>query len=265
MDPRERDELRTLQERLYGPGADLQPDGEAAARLRQLTGQTSADDALAGPVRRGARHTAARDAVPADDGVEDTDTDGDDLDAQADTPPSAARRWRPSRPVAILWASSLVLAVLITIAATSALLPERLSLDAFAEGASTIAVLEVDPDFEVPGLFSDGPGNGEAAGFEEFSGVRAIVATGGYGFSTGTEDQVCLTIVVSADLGTATEYSFDGTLYVGCSANAFPASVQFMVTEEMPAEIRDVFPAGTALRFDYDERNDDIVVSTSND
>jgi len=49
----------------------------------------------------------------------------------------------------------------------------------------------------------------------------------------------------------------------GCSANAFPASTQFMVTEEMPAELRDAFPAGNALRFDYDDENRDVVVSTS--
>ncbi|WP_445443132.1 hypothetical protein [Clavibacter sp. km1a] len=228
MDEAQRSELHALRRRAYGPDPDL--DDAELARLRELEagardaarvgGAADPRTALAPDGPRG-RHAAPVDALRT--GSADIDAT-DTADDTEDEPP---RRTPPLRPrTAILWAASVLVAVGATVAVSSAL------------GTMTgreVGTVALDPDRAVPERWDDWYRD-VATGVGEFHGLTVI------GLENPDGGAACVTVV-------APRSTRGGTPVGGCAAGSFPARGVLTVTDDMPAELRDEFPEGTALEF----------------
>ncbi|GAA5210044.1 hypothetical protein [Microbacterium kyungheense] len=248
------DELQSLRRRAYGPDADIHDDPVALARLQQLEEQQRA---AAAPVDDEPSSFAVFEdtgALPLASDV--TRDDGDDPRAREaepaatgdvpDEPPApqgatlssvegpgeqgSSRPWWRRRRV--LWAGSLVLAVLLGVGLT-------LSVQSITSGK--IATLGVDRDGEWPTQsFGDKPPGAQQ--FEDFHGLTVVGLSQGFG---GGVDQVCLS-VQSTPNGSGNIGAW------GCGTVDFPAAASLIVSETAPPELRDAFPLGTALQFVLD-------------
>ncbi|MBW9121201.1 hypothetical protein JNB63_13965 [Microbacterium trichothecenolyticum] len=249
-------ELRTLRARAYGPSADIDQDPAAVQRLHELE------------ARRGAPH--AETALPSDPpepthepapvSAEVTVPEplsGDDPLALAETGlPAESGDHEPARPPklhllssrnAALWGLSVIAAASLAAGLTYSLTAVT-PIDA-SSGATQIDTLEPDPFIEVPsGWFGAGP---SSIAFEYY-GLTLFESTGGY-TGVGTD---CFALVDSeqlpepdADMNT---WSISGIMYNGCRAGSFPATIQFVVDSSAPQQLRDRFPADSALQFVFD-------------
>lgn len=234
MDDAESSELRDLRRRAYGPNADIHRDPEALNRLRQLEGidQTPEGPDLGEPAET---PMVSAPSVPAD-GEEPARTDG--LPSTADVSPR--RRWTRRR-LAWTWAGSLIAAVLLGAGLT-------------AWGSSIVAPGEPvrvatlrQAALEWPEFL--GTATADARGFTEFLGMTAITSERQWG---GADTDICVIVLEAAD---AQMTANDGrTLPLGCGTAAFPATAQFQVTPDMPAELIERFPVGTQLQFVLSEQ-----------
>lgn len=243
------EELRLLRSRAYGPAADIHSDPQALARLAELErahrevtrapGPATVDPAPPPqPLSPGPRTASgASDAAPTAPAPAETPPDAP-TPARRRTRPMSAPRW-----AAILWPVSLIAALALGAAATSAAMPL-----VSREGAITqVSTLAVDPDFEWPENFL-GPSDG-TSGYEDFLGLTAMTTTGGQWQPEGTD--ACILLMATDELDTDGS-SFSGRIYNGCGAGAFPATVVLTVDESMPAALQSRFPVGTALQFVFD-------------
>lgn len=239
-------ELRTLQERAYGPDGDIHVDPDALRRLEELqaggaggpTDAASTDEAL--------------DSSPAQPDDAAADSAGGEDSAASDPEPAPPaptaltrrlRRWMPW-----LWVASLIvvaaIASLWTFTSTIAVFaPIRLT----AEGARQVAVLQVDPGFVAPGFFASSAF--DLVGFEEFHGMTVVTTAGEW--PPGSNDEKCLWIARTDTMSPGSD-SVTGPLYNDCGAGDFPTSVELTVTTELPEELRELYPEGTALQFVLD-------------
>ena len=246
------DELRALRQRAYGPNADTADVAAALVRLREL----GTDDQATGTALQDG---GERPSPPSSDDQQPLPTP--DLVPRA-RPRRAATRWR----IPLLWAASVLVAVLVTALGTAVIsnaVIQRVQVDPQGVGATQVTRLNQDPDIEIPIFFTAGEGTGEQA-FTRFSGLQVLVLPGERWALNGSGDK-CILVTQNSDFLTATEDSYLGPLFVGCAANAFPAAVEITVTGDMPAELREAFPEGTALQFVLDEAGSDVVVFTSPD
>ncbi|WP_344097047.1 hypothetical protein [Microbacterium deminutum] len=82
----------------------------------------------------------------------------------------------------------------------------------------------------------------------DFYGLTVLTTDSGLG--TGTN---CFMVVptdeVPDDNADVDSWSGVGILLTGCKAGGFPAAAQTTVDEAFPAELRTVFPPGSALKF----------------
>jgi len=148
-------------------------------------------------------------------------------------------------------------AALLAAAAIVALtLVQRVQTDPLQVGASQVARLPADSEFEAPAVFSPDRTR-EMLGYRDFYGVRAVIQGPS---DTGSDE--CMTIYQPELLAVSDGgYSYSGPqLLTACAAGAFPAAVAFTVTEELPEPLRDAYPVGTSLQFVYDRSNDEIVI-----
>jgi hypothetical protein len=163
--------------------------------------------------------------------------------------PGTRRRFavRVSRPVAVLWALSVVaaaaLAAGITYVAT-ALTPVPVS-----SGAPQIATLEPTDLIEVPaGWFGAGP----SSRVFEFYGLVLFESQFGFG-GAGTD---CFGAVAAEHLpepgADSSNWAMDGQFLTGCRVGAFPATIEMRVDSNLPQELRDRFPDGSYLQFVFD-------------
>jgi hypothetical protein len=237
MDEAQRSELHGLRRRAYGPDPDL--DDAELARLRELEAGARGAARVGGAAdpRPAAAHDAPRgrhaapvggtaDATHA--GSADADAvaapDDDSADGAEEAPP---RRTAPLRPrTAILWAASVLVAVGATVAVSSAV--------ATMTGRE-VGTVALDPDRPVPERWDDWYQD-VATGVGEFHGLTVI------GLENPDGGAACVTVV-------APRSSRGGNPIGGCAAGAFPARGVLTVTDDMPAELRDEFPEGTALEF----------------
>jgi hypothetical protein len=148
--------------------------------------------------------------------------DLDDLDDDA----PASRPTAPRRRTAILWAASVLVAVGATVALTSGL--------ASMTGRD-VGTVALDPDRPVPDRWDDWYQDA-ATGVGEFHGLTVI------GLENPEDDAACVTVV-------APRFARGTNPIGGCAAGSFPARGVLTVTGDMPAELRDEFPEGTALEF----------------
>ena len=137
--------------------------------------------------------------------------------------PEPAPRPPISRPIALLWAASLVVAV--------------------AAGAGAALWATTAPDHEVASLpltpAEDLPRFGGAESTlasEPFHGLRLVKRP------SGDDGGACLSVVLAASGESVIVSS-------GCSARSFPATAQLTVSSSLPAELREEFGEGSGLRF----------------
>jgi len=247
-DPSSDDELRALRARAYGPLADIHDDPVALARLQELESQQrnaaapvvdepsplalfeEAPDAGTAPPP--AAEAGAPDPVPGYGAPDAPGTPEDGIpspDMAADEPERGARPWW--RRTRVLWAASLVAAVLFGVG---------LTLSVQSVTAGKVATLGVDEDAEWPSSFGDRPPGGQQ--FDDFHGMSVLSYPQGF---SGDPSQICLYALSNAD--------GNGTVgAAGCGSGAFPASAALTVSEQLPRELREAFPVGTALQFVLD-------------
>lgn len=241
MDASQLDELRSLRERAYGPDADIHDDPDAVARLRQLErGDVSPHDERRAP-----------EEVPSEPAAT---TPVETLEPVADDEPQK-QRTRPRLRELGLLVGSLVVAIAATAIISNATIQAG-HTDPQNVDATEVAALSEDPFWEVPSFFG-GTSAAESLGFEEFYGLRVVIATGLW--VTNANDE-CIFVMTSVDADAATENSFGGQIFEACAAGSFPAEVTFRVFEESPEQLRQAFPDGTALQFVYDKAGGDVVV-----
>jgi hypothetical protein len=69
-------------------------------------------------------------------------------------------------------------------------------------------------------------------------------------------------MIVETSMITDEPNSFGGAIYNGCAAGKFPATVEILIDDEnlqnLPDELLDAFPEGTALQFVLD--GDEVIV-----
>ena len=271
MDDQLQHELTELRARAYGPDSDIHDDPAALNRLKDLeelargpapVSVVPAPDA--GPVLPPKPPLPPVPPLPsAATPLPDAPTETQQAAAPeepAATDRSGRKSWSKRR-VALTWLASLGVAILVT-ATVTGFVSRRIQADPLE-----IAVLGVDGFAEWPDLFGtyseDGerqPGAPEGAMvFEAFHGMTAYrMPDGMYSYST---DQRCLVIVESGKVDEDSN-GYSGTFFNGCSAGIFPATVEIVVipdpSGQLPDELVDAFPEGTALQFVLD--GDEVVV-----
>jgi hypothetical protein len=139
--------------------------------------------------------------------------------------PDSAPRPQIGRPLALLWAASLVVAV------------------AAGAGAGATLWATTAPDHEVASLplapAEDLPRFGGAESTlasAPFHGLRLVKRP------SGDDGGACLSVVLAASGESVIVSS-------GCSARSFPATAQLTVSSSLPAELREQFGEGSGLRF----------------
>lgn len=250
------DELHALRTRAYGPDADIHGDEQAVRRLQELeelagerrayqqraTEPTAsapiaiapADTAPADTARTAVEPTAIErtDAAASDTpAVEPVASEGDPASPTVDASPSRRRR------LILWWIGSLLVAVVAT-AAVTAVVSRRVQAD-----PREVARLGVDMGAGFPRFL--GLQNQDGRVFTTFYGLLSVASTGGW---MGGADDQCLAVMDSAKV-IADSDSYDGSIFFGCAAGSFPATVQIKVNADSPEQLQDAFPIGTALQF----------------
>lgn len=229
------EELRLLRARAYGPSADI---GEAdLRRLEQLEAMNRPADPDQGTVD--AVEEAVTDAAPVE--VHDVAEAGAPSDAPEATP-------RLSGRIRAMWTASVAVAVAVAVVGTLAV---TLPLTPIAPAAGrddvrSIATLSVDPGFVPPKFF--GEGEGDIHGFEDFYGLTAVYVDTIWGSERADR---CILVMETAKIDPDSD-SFSGFMNNGCGAGPFPATVEMLVDETMPQELREMFADGTAIQFVLD-------------
>ena len=256
-------ELRSLRARAYGPDADIDDDPEALRRLGELEELRRRAEAAhtapeVGRTTGGVEDVAAetRQEVPA--GPESTEPE-DETGAAADGAPTVGDDGpspatlpiirRPRVWIPAVWVASLVV-VAVLVGAWTLITTLTVFTPISRDGAGRqVAVLHVDPDFESPPIF--GQGEVGQIGFHDFHGLTAIATNGSWMGGPADGDARCL-FLLRTDAIDADADSFNGPIFNDCTAGSFPATIEVGVSGQLPAEIRERFPAGSALQFVLD-------------
>jgi hypothetical protein len=232
-------ELRRLQLRAYAPDGDIQDDEAALRRLDELE-----------HLRRAAALSPATDALDLSPAVDASPGGDEDLESPAAAPAEshAPARGHRRRWWALLWAASLIV-VAAVVGATALSAAPRAPL---AAGAHYVATLAEDPDFSWPTFLGDP--QGDATGFRDFLGLTAVMVDGDL---WGSRADKCLLLLTTEHVQPDTE-SYNGQIFSGCGAGAFPATVEMLVAADAPAPLFQRFPEGTALQFVLDGSRVDV-------
>ncbi len=253
MDAEARSELARLRARAYGPEADLADDPLAWARLRDLeelerrrradaTSPIVVQGASAPAVNAATTDAAATDAdtAPVADTASDLSTD------EAEERPERGPLVRRTRTL-WLWAGSLAAVAALSSAAS-------IAATTFAPvprtaGVAQVDTLRPDPAVDTSALGTWGFDSADVAGYTDFHGLTAFAGSTAVD-SAGTRAD-CLLLVDTAiipELGASG--AFQGGYRSGaCGAGVFPATVEFVVTPEMPDAFRERFPVGSSVQF----------------
>lgn len=242
MDAEAQNELARLRARAYGPDADLAADSAAWARLSELE----------------ELERRRRIEIPAPTAVESAPTglpddapspDGDDVD---DEPAPLAER--PSRRPVIrrprtlwLWAGSL--AAVAALASAASLAAATFLPVARTAGVAQVDTLLPDPSVQTDSLSPLGIDSGQVKGYADYFGLTTFA--GSTQIDSAGNRAECLFLIETSDAPwTDDDGTFQGGFrYGGCGAGSFPATVEFVVTPELPAAFRQRFPVGSAVQF----------------
>ncbi|KQZ85536.1 hypothetical protein ASD56_04240 [Microbacterium sp. Root166] len=257
MDDHPVDELRMLRERAYGPDADISLDPAALARLNELEGRAAAvpvDESALGPgPGLAGQESPATQPSTEEFSAEPELTDDPPAGAETASPAEGADLPAPDPEVAPVAASPFRAFLRsrmgrITVAALAlflaAVVGAALTM-ATVDRHDRVAVLDADPEAEWPeGFF--GPERGGAVIYDELLGVTPIYVPDDW---TDVEGTFCL-YMTRTDRLQGTEGP--GILTAGCTAGDFDATTALLVNADMPAELLERFPEGTALQFVVD-------------
>ncbi|NYF27017.1 MULTISPECIES: hypothetical protein [unclassified Microbacterium] len=266
------EELRALRARAYGPTADIEDDPAALRRLQQLEARRQprprAEDVVppapametidseptraAEPVSR-ARRSRRQPEDAEGDALGVFDTSADDADAAPPTAEPAERlaAWFSVRTTRILWVVAIVAAAAMSAAVTFALV--KVTPVASSAGAPQIATLDATSDVVIPAGWM---GVGPSSAVFDFYGLVIVESSGGY--YNGSVGSDCLTVARADqvpdkdDFDSSNGWTYDGPMYTGCAVGAFPATVEVPFDTNMPKELTERFPDGTALQFVYE-------------
>ncbi|MFD8768600.1 hypothetical protein [Microbacterium oxydans] len=266
------EELRALRARAYGPTADIEDDPAALRRLQQLEARRQprprAEDVVppapametidsepmraAEPVIR-TRRSRRQPEDAEDDALGVFDTSADDADAAPPTAEPAERlaAWFSVRTTRILWVVAIVAAAAMSAAVTFALV--KVTPVASSAGAPQIATLDATSDVVIPAGWM---GVGPSSAVFDFYGLVIVESSGGY--YNGSVGSDCLTVARADqvpdkdDFDSSNGWTYDGPMYTGCAVGAFPATVEVPFDTNMPKELTERFPDGTALQFVYE-------------
>lgn len=252
MDAEAQNELARLRARAYGPDADLAADSAAWARLSELEDleRRRRTEVPAPPPVESAPPGPAGDAPRPDA----PSSDAPSLDVEGADDEDAAVAARPSRRPVIrrprtlwLWAGSLAVVAALTSAASLAaatFLPV-----ARTAGVAQVDTLVPDPSVQTDSLSPLGIDSAQVKGYADFYGLTTFA--GSTQIDSAGNRAECLFLIETSDAPwTDDDGTFQGGFrYGGCGAGAFPATVEFVVTPELPAAFRQRFPVGSAVQF----------------
>ena len=158
--------------------------------------------------------------------------------------------WRHLGPkrVAILWISSLV-AVALIVGAVTALTAPRTST---AGGVRHVGTVHPDPAFVWPEAL--GEQVGDAQGFTDFFGLTAVAGNGFFGTEAA---ETCILLLETAQIEGDENFALSPSRF-GCGAGPFRATAEFVVQGELPPEMLERFPEGSALQFVLDGSRIDV-------
>lgn len=243
MDVVERDELRALRARAYGPDADIQQDPVALRRLQELESRSGDDSPAATASRTGDADSPAESPSQGDPDAERPDAAvTEEASASVERAAGRPRSVRRRRWIAVLWPLSIVAAALVAWGVTLAVA----SSSPAAEGPGhEVAVLEATGVRNLPAEWF---GTSSSSLVFEFHGLTLLTTDSGASAGANCFMAVATSAVPDAGAG-AQAWSEVAILLSGCQAGAFPAEAQTIVGERMPEELRSVFPKGSALKF----------------
>ncbi|MBQ3359914.1 MAG: hypothetical protein IJG47_13600 [Microbacterium sp.] len=262
MDAANDAELRELRARAYGPRADITNDRAAMRRLRELEAvrraEQSAATAPAGPPvgaeeadaapADAAPAVAARTAAPtADDGEPEWWQPGEepDDDDRVGATASVPRRRR------VLWALSVIASAAVAAGVTYAL--TGVAPVSASSGVPLTTTLHPTSATLVPQGFV---GAIESTPVYDFYGLTLFLGEGGFGGPIGP-DGACIIAVSTTDVPAidsfdGSSWSIDGPVYTGCSAGAFPATIEIPLRADVPAALGARFSGSRAIQFVLD-------------
>lgn len=235
MDAELRGELERLRARAYGPGADLADDPDAAARLQHL------EDIERRHRADSAQIPVAEDPLPV---LEEGAAEGDEIELEE----------RPARPPVVrrlrtlwLWAASL--AAVAAVASAASIAATTFAPVARTAGIAQVGTLQPDPAADTEAVTTMGFDSTGILAFADYYGLTAYAGSTQIDSTGNTAD--CLLLVDTADVaGMGDDNSFRGGFrYGACGAGAFPATVEFVVTPELPDGFRQRFPVGSSVQF----------------
>ncbi len=268
MDDQLLHELKALRARAYGPDSDIHDDPSALTRLRDLEQLARGPAPVQLPPKPPAPPLpplpATSAALPDTQIAPESEGPPESAPTAAAEHPAVEPARRPKwtkKHVVIAWGASLAVAILVT-ATVTGFVSRRIQAD-----PREIAVLGVDPFAEWPGIFANYTENGAreptdvpegGAAFQAFHGLSFFKMRNG--MFAYAPDQACLMVVDASKIDSESN-SFEGAIFSGCAAGTFPATVEIIVTsgpQQLPDELLDAFPEGTALQFVLD--GDEVVV-----
>lgn len=236
MDVELRSELQALRARAYGPDADLDRDPAAVARLQELEDlerQARVEAAVRSPVTP----PMAPDAAPLV--VDDDDVEGGVPTVSRPVVRRARTLW--------LWAGSL--AAVAAVASAASIAATTFVPVARTAGVAQVDTLRVDPSADDSPVRSMGFDSSEVSVYADFHGLTAYAGTTQVD-SSGTRAE-CLILLDTSTLPASGDINASqiGYRYGGCGAGAFPATIEFVVTPDLPDAFRERFPVGSSLQF----------------
>lgn len=239
----DRAELERLRARAYGRDADIASDPGALERLQFLEGRnavTAAPDARASEPP--APELPASEPSASEEPLAEPSASGSTLAAPG-------RWWRRAWPIAAVAVGGVIAGVV----AAQLLAPQ--SVASTETGAVLADTVRADPGLEWPEIFGGGEDDVRVWSYRGLT----MASTDMFVYSPGSDE--CLVLMESEDvepyIGPNADdgsggWTFDGMQFNGCTAGAFPATVQFVVGAEAPTELRARFSVGTAVQIVLD-------------
>lgn len=240
MDAELRGELEGLRARAYGPDADLSADPSALGRLQELEDLERRSRVVAAVETSPAEPPAAPARVPLLDDADEGDTDGPEAPAVRGPIVRRARTlW--------LWAGSLAAAAAVASAASIA--ATTFVPVARTAGVAQVDTLQVDPSADAGAVRSMGFDSSGVSVFADFHGLTAY--TGMTQVDAAGTRAECLVLMDTSSIPAPGDLDAAqvGFRYGGCGAGAFPATIEFVVTPDLPDDFRARFPVGSSVQF----------------
>lgn len=240
MDAELRGELAELRARAYGPDADLSADPAALGRLQELE-----------DLERRDRGESSTPVVPMNPPTAPSDDPlvAEEREPDLDEPTERATRRPVVRRARTLWLWAGSLAAVAAIASAASIAATTFVPVARTAGVAQVATLQADPAADTAPVRSMGFESDDVSAYADFYGLTTYVGPSQID-AAGTRVE-CVLLVETATIGKMDDGNVfqGGFRYGGCGAGAFPATVEFVVTPDLPDVFRARFPVGSSVQF----------------